>query len=62
MKFFKRISIQYKKDNINCQKIGFYSPFDYPYHNLDLDFLNDASEHINFVKDNNNFIFIKIIL
>jgi hypothetical protein len=44
--------IRYKKDNINCQKIRFFSPFDYPY-NLDLDFLVNASEYITFVKDRN---------
>ncbi|CAB5351324.1 unnamed protein product [Rhizophagus irregularis] len=42
--------MQYKKDNINCQKIRFFSSLDYPY-NLDLDFLDDVSDYITFVKE-----------
>ncbi|CAI2167079.1 18311_t:CDS:2 [Funneliformis geosporum] len=40
--------IQYKKDNINCNKIRFISPY-----NLDLDSLDNASEFITFVQEKN---------
>ncbi|GBB94815.1 hypothetical protein RclHR1_02420002 [Rhizophagus clarus] len=42
--------MQYKKDNNNCQKIRFFSSLEFPY-NLDLDFLDDVSEYITFVKE-----------
>ncbi|RIA83182.1 hypothetical protein C1645_834213 [Glomus cerebriforme] len=42
--------MEYKQNNINCQKIRFFSSLDYPY-NLDLDFLNNVSTYITFVKD-----------
>jgi hypothetical protein len=45
--------MQYKKDNINCQNIRFFSSLEFPY-NLDLDFLNDVSEYVTFVKEKNS--------